>query len=569
MTLLAIDRLTVEYPSRNGVFTAVSGASFSVAAGEILGVVGESGAGKSTVGTAVMGLLSAPGRIGAGSIRYRGQELVGLPAEDIRRLRGRHIGMIFQDPSTALNPLLTVGRQLIETIRLHHGLDDDAARARALALMADVGIPDPESRLGVYPHQLSGGLRQRVVIAIVLSGDPDLIIADEPTTALDVSIQAQILDLIRAICRDRGVGVLLVTHDMGVISEVADRVAVMSRGEVVETGATRALIDRPQAPYTRRLISAVPRTDRRLRRFVLVQAADAGGLPPSDTITSWFGRGGVASPAEGPLIEVRGLHVSFVARKALLKRNRVMLPAVRDVSFDVASGEVLGLVGESGSGKSTVARAITGLIAPDGGAVRFAGIDLSDPARRSEARALRLGMQMIFQDPFGSLNPRMRVGEIIAEPILYHRLAGREEAWAIVNDLLDRVGLGRAAAAKMPHQFSGGQRQRIGIARALATRPRFLVCDEPTSSLDVSIQAQILNLLKELQESLGLTMLFISHNLAVIRQMCDRVAVMRAGEVCELADTESLFSRPQHSYTAELLRLMPKFETRMDAEALP
>jgi len=406
-------------------------------------------------------------------------------------------------------------------------------------------------------------MRQRVVIALALCAEPELVIADEPTTALDVSVQAQILELLKQLCRERDVGMILITHDMGVIAETADRVAVMYRGRVVETGTTEQILGAPKHDYTKSLISAIPRPDRRMKRFPLVTYIEDAQERPDvlDLATHWLGKAQDFGPETDVLLELRDLHMRFITRHSLLPSKRLYLDAVRDVSFEIRTGEVFGLVGESGSGKSTVARMITGIYQPTGGEIVFAGTDLAALKTRREAAPWRRQMQMVFQDPFSSLNGRMRVKDIVAEPIFFHRLAStRDEVMAIVDDLLNVVGLGTQAARKYPHEFSGGQRQRISIARALATRPRFLICDEPTSALDVSIQAQILNLLKDLQEQLDLTMLFISHDLPVIRQMCDRIGVMRHGQLLEIAETEQLFEDPRHEYSRHLLDLMPKLE---------
>ena len=561
MSLLGIKGMRVEFPSRRGHVTAVHDLTLEVAPGEILGVVGESGAGKSTIGNAVIGLLEPPGKMTAGELTLQGERIDTLDAVQKRAVRGARIGMIFQDPLTSLDPLQTVETQLIDTIRENLGVSEKEANSRAVALLDAVGIPDPAIRIKQYPHQFSGGMRQRVVIALALCGEPELIIADEPTTALDVSVQAQILDLMKGLCRDRNVGMILITHDMGVIAETADRVAVMYRGRVVETGTTEQIINRPAHDYTQSLISAVPPPGRRLQRFPLVTyIEDAQERPGGLNLdTHWLGQSRDYGAAEDTLLDICDLHMRFVTRGSLFPSKRLYLDAVKDVSLSITSGEVFGLVGESGSGKSTIARMITGIYTPTAGSIRFAGQEITGLSRK-DATPLRRQMQMIFQDPFSSLNARMRVKDIIAEPIRFHNLSGsKAETRQIVNDLLDVVGLGKQAAVKFPHEFSGGQRQRISIARALATRPRFLVCDEPTSALDVSIQAQVLNLLKDLQGDLNLTMLFISHDLPVIRQMCDRVGVMRHGQLLELAETETLFTDPQHEYTKHLLDLMPKF----------
>lgn len=567
--LLKINGLCVEFPTRRGTVQAAKDVSLTVSPGEVVGLVGESGAGKSTIGNAIIDLLEAPGRVSGGSILFQGEELRGRSDAEMRMVRGNRIGMIFQDPQTSLNPLMTIGAQLVETIQKTNDLGIAQAEARAVELLEQVGITEARARLLAYPHQFSGGMRQRVVIALALAGDPDLIIADEPTTALDVSIQAQILDLIKDLCRKRKLGVIIVTHDIGVIANIADRVVVMYRGDVVETGDVAQILGAPQHEYTKSLIAAVPRADRKMHRFSSVDYIEGGHQPSAkiDVQTHWLGQG-ARYENTGPAIQVEGLNLSFVLQKALLKRNRKMLRAVNDVSFQLEPGETFGLVGESGSGKSTVARLIAGLYRPDAGTVRVLGQDVTTAPNSREARRARRAVQMIFQDPYSSLNARMRVMDIVAEPIRFYKLTSSEaETRKIVGDLLDHVGLGASAALRYPHEFSGGQRQRISIARALASRPRILICDEPTSALDVSVQATILNLLKDLQSELGLTMLFISHDLPVVRQMCDKIAVMRNGQICEIAPTEQLFESPQHAYSRHLLDLMPKMDLLARAPA--
>ncbi|WP_342607842.1 ABC transporter ATP-binding protein [Vibrio tritonius] len=561
MSLLEVNNLRIEYPSRHGVFAAVKSLSFSIERGEIVGVVGESGAGKSTVGNAVIDLLSPPGHVASGEVFLDGQKISGLTNEEMRKVRGSKIGFIFQDPMTSLNPLFTVEHQLKETIHANMKVSDSEAYDRALSLMKQVGIPQPENRLKQYPHQFSGGMRQRVVIAIALAGEPDLIIADEPTTALDVSIQDQILSLIRQLCIEHNVGCMLVTHDMGVVSNVTDRVAVMYRGELVEIGPTAKVLGHPEHPYTHSLISAVPRSDIKLDRFPLVSyIEEAAEHQPLDIKNHWLGQREEQRQYSGPLLNVENVHLRFVTKDSLFESRREYIQASNNVSFQIQEGETFGLVGESGSGKSTIARVIAGLYQPNEGKVTFEGVDLTALKSEKERRPLRRAMQMVFQNPYTSMNPRMRVFDIVAEPIRFHHLTKNEaETRSVVNDLLDHVGLGREAGLKYPHEFSGGQRQRISIARALATRPRLLICDEPTSALDVSVQAQILNLLKDLQAELGLTMLFISHDLPVIRQVCDRVGVMQMGQLLEVAPTEQLFTQPQHQYSQHLISLMPEF----------
>ncbi|OED99297.1 dipeptide ABC transporter ATP-binding protein [Vibrio breoganii] len=562
MSLLEVKNLRIEYPSRHGVHAAVKSLSFNIERGEIVGVVGESGAGKSTVGNAVIDLLSPPGVIAGGEVFLDGEKVSGLSPEQMRQVRGSKIGFIFQDPMTSLNPLFTVEQQLKETIHANMKVSDEEAYTRSLDLMNKVGIPQPENRLKQYPHQFSGGMRQRVVIAIALAGEPDLIIADEPTTALDVSIQDQILTLIRDLCIQQNVGCMLVTHDMGVVSNVTDRVAVMYRGDLVEFGPTSKVLGAPDHPYTRSLISAVPRSDVKLDRFPLVSyIEEAAEHQPLDVKNHWLGQSQDEREYTGPLLNVENVDLRFITKDSLFESRREYVQASDNVSFEVFEGETFGLVGESGSGKSTIARVIAGLYAPDAGKVTFEGIDLTGLKSEKERRPMRRQMQMVFQNPYTSMNPRMKIFDIIAEPIRFHKLTANEnETRQIVHDLLDHVGLGRMAAVKYPHEFSGGQRQRISIARALATRPRLLICDEPTSALDVSVQAQILNLLKDLQDELNLTMLFISHDLPVIRQMCDRIGVMQKGTLLEVAPTEQLFKSPQHEYSQHLVSLMPEFK---------
>ncbi|MBV6304001.1 ABC transporter ATP-binding protein [Candidimonas humi] len=562
MALLDIEKLRIEFASRHGALTAIDNVTLSLEKGEILGVVGESGAGKSTIGNAVMGLLEPPGKMTAGEVNLQGRRIDRLPLHELREVRGRRISMIFQDPLTSLDPLQTIESQLVETMLVHLDLTRQQARERAVELLESVGIPEPRLRLQQYPHQFSGGMRQRVVIALALCCEPEVVIADEPTTALDVSIQAQILDLLRKLCKEKQVGMIIITHDMGVIAEITDRVAVLYRGKLVEEGSTGKILGNPDHPYTKSLISAVPRPDVKLRRFPMVtyiEDVQVDSRKDLDIRTHWLGQArDYGRHDDTPLLRVENLGMRFVLKDAFLKKNRRMLDAVKNASFNIREGEVFGLVGESGSGKSTIARLIAGLYKASSGSVIFDNVNVT--ALRSEAalNTFRRQIQMVFQDPFSSLNPRMRILDIVAEPIRFHKLAATEaQTRAIVADLLDYVGLGQRALRRYPHEFSGGQRQRICIARALATRPRFLICDEPTSALDVSIQAQILNLLKDLQEKLHLTILFISHDLPVIRQMCDRVGVMRYGELLEVADTETLFSHPQHEYSKHLLSLMP------------
>ena len=560
--LLEIVGLDVSFPSQHGTTYAVRDVSINLKPGEVLGVVGESGAGKSTLGNAVINLLEPPGKITNGKVLFQGENISGLDDKEMRDIRGQKIGMIFQDPLTSLNPLMTIGTQLLETITKTTKLTGTVAFKKAIELLEAVGIEQPAGRFRAYPHEFSGGMRQRVVIALALAGDPDLIIADEPTTALDVSIQEQILELIRVLCRERKLGVIIITHDIGVIANIADRVAVMYDGSVVETGEVRQILMAPKHKYTKSLIAAVPRGDTKFERFKSVDYIEGGkqACKSIDVEQHWLGEK-VRKNSTDKAISIEGLNKKFVIKKAVFERNRVYLKAVKDVTFSVEEGETFGLVGESGSGKSTIARLIVGLSKVDRGSIQIFGQEVSNKRKDQKVIAAQRDLQMIFQDPYSSLNARMRVQDIIAEPIRYYRTASSDrETLQIVRDLLDHVGLGATAMLKYPHEFSGGQRQRISIARALASRPKILICDEPTSALDVSVQAHILNLLKDLQDELRLTMLFISHDLPVIRQMCDKVAVMRHGAICEIATTGDLFDAPNHEYSKHLLNLMPRID---------
>jgi peptide/nickel transport system ATP-binding protein len=536
-TVLSIRNLTVEFPTSAGLFKAVDDISLDIARGEVLGVIGESGAGKSMTGAAVTGLVDPPGRVVSGEIFLQGERIDGLSEVALKSLRGRRIGTVFQDPLVSLNPLYTVGRQLIETIRSHLPLDAKAARQRAIELLREVGIGEAERRVDAYPHQFSGGMRQRVVIALAIAADPDLLIADEPTSALDVSVQAQIVALLKSLCEKRGLAVLLITHDMGVVAEIADRVAVMNRGRIVETGAVTDVVRNPREAYTRALIAAIPSINSKSARPALAGVRE---LVRVETIRRDFELpGGFSLP--------------------LLRRLSPMrsITAVNDVSFTIGEGQTFALVGESGSGKSTIARMVAGLLRAQSGQISVGGKVIGPNDRSAHKGAV----QMIFQDPYASLNPRWQIGDIIAEPIRRLGLGhNRAEVDHQVAELLERVRLEPEARHRYPHEFSGGQRQRIAIARALSSRPRFIVCDEPTSALDVSVQAQVLDLMGGLQAEFGLTYLLISHNLAVVRQMADRVGVLKGGVLVEEGVVEQVFERPQHAYTRMLLAAAPDIQ---------
>lgn len=577
--LLNIQNLTVKFPTRFGEFTALDSVSLDVRAGEIHGLVGESGAGKSTVGAAIMGVLQIPGYIANGNIHFGDMDLAELDDVAHHRIRGNRISMIFQDPQTSLNPLLRISAQLVETIRQHDDVSTDTARKRAIELLKETGLSDVEKRIDDYPHQFSGGMRQRVVIALALCTNPELIIADEPTTALDVAVQKQILELIRSLCTKRNIGIILITHDIGVINEVTDRVTVLRAGHVVEAGPTPIVLGQPSEQYTRALMAAVPRLDKRLDRFrnivsdndnvsgdtnwhVAGASADFAAnwllSDREDTITDQQRPGNEPSELTDPVLEVSDLSVTFNTGSSGFFGGQESFKALDKINLRVMRGEVLGLVGESGSGKSTLAKAIVGLVNPDSGSMRFNGMDLPPRNLRNRKHEARRKIQMVFQDPYSSLNNRRTVQEIIAEPIRFYKLSNnKNETLKIVASILELVEMPQRAMLKYPHQFSGGQRQRIAVARSLVARPEFLICDEPTSALDVSIQAQILNLLKDLQQAFGLSILFISHNLAVIRQMSDRVVVLRHGELIEEAETEKFFSQPEHRYSQQLLAETP------------
>ncbi|MDB0029158.1 ABC transporter ATP-binding protein [bacterium] len=557
MSFLKIDNLSVNYRMRKETVNAVKNINFDVKKGEILGLVGESGSGKSTLGSAIINLIDEPGKISGGKVILDGINIHENPG-DILKYRGKKIGLIFQDPQTSLNPLLTIGEQLIETIQTHLNFNFNESKNRAITLLQEVGIKDAENRFDNYPHQFSGGMRQRVVISLALCCEPDLLIADEPTTALDVSIQSQILELIKTLTKVRNLAVILITHDMGVISETADRVAVMKNGDLVEIGLTKEILTNPKEIYTKSLISSVPPTNKKISRFKIMEKKENSERCTNIKILDRWNKKNLTSQN---LIEVKNLKKTF-QEGMFTESSKNIVMAVDDVSFNIREGESFGLVGESGSGKSTIAKMIVNLFKPSSGEIFFDKVCITKIKKNSEMMNFRKQIQMIFQDPYSSLNGRLKVKDIIAEPIKLHNpKITNNDLDNYINDLLESVELSKKSSTRYSHEFSGGQRQRISIARALATQPRLLVCDEPTSALDVSIQAQILNLLKDLQEQLNLTILFISHDLPVVRQMCDRIGVLRNGKLCEVSDTEKLFLEPKHEYSKELLRLMPKIES--------
>lgn len=546
--LLDIDDLSVSFFTDDGEVKAVKNLTFHIDQGETVAVVGESGSGKSVTSLSTMRLIpSPPGKIVNGSIRFRSREsgVIDIHKADeatMRSIRGNDIAMIFQEPMTSLNPVYTVGDQISEAIILHQHKTRAQAMKIAVEMLDLVEIPDPKKRVKNYPHQMSGGMRQRVMIAMALSCRPALLIADEPTTALDVIIQAEILDLMRKLRTEIDMSMLFITHDLGVVAEIADRVVVMQHGLKVEEGPVNQIFDEPKDPYTIQLLGAVPRID-----------ADK---PEPEHVE------------KDVLLEVKNMQTWFPIHGGIFSRVVGHVKAVNDVSFDIYKGEVLGLVGESGSGKTTAGRSILRLIEPTGGEVIYDGVDLTK-LTKSEMRDYRRRMQIIFQDPYASLNPRMTVGDIISEALIIHKLHGnRRQRNERVADLLDTVGLLPEHMSRYPHEFSGGQRQRIGIARALAVEPDFIVADECVSALDVSIQAQVLELLKDLRERLDLTMLFISHDLAVVEDISDRVAVMYKGQVLELQESHSLYRNPQHDYTKALLSAVPIPNPHLERERI-
>ena len=521
--LLEVRNLHVEFRSGGGAMHAVKGVSFDIAKGETLALVGESGSGKSVTALSILQLLPYPmARHPQGSIRFRGTELVGAEEKVLRNVRGDRIAMIFQEPMTSLNPLHSIERQINETLFLHKGLSRAAARKRTLELLRLVGLPNPEKRLNAYPHELSGGQRQRVMIAMALANEPDLLIADEPTTALDVTIQAQILELLKDLQRRFGMALLLITHDLGVVRKMADRVCVMNQGEIVEQAEVADIFARPQHPYTRKLLAAEPKGD------PLTPPADAPEVMAADNLKVWF-----------PI------------KKGLLRRTVDHVRAVDGVSVNVRQGHTVGVVGESGSGKTTLGLALLRLHASEG-AIRFDGKDIQG-WQAKKLRGLRREMQVVFQDPYGSLSPRLSVGQIIGEGLTIHGIGSGAERDAMVAKALEEVGLDPSSRHRYPHEFSGGQRQRIAIARALVLKPKFVVLDEPTSALDMSVQAQIVDLLRDIQARNNLAYLFISHDLRVVRALSSHVIVMKDGKVVEQGPTRRIFEEPREDYTRALL----------------
>ena len=552
--VLRVQNLTTSFLGEGGWRPVVKNISFDVGAGETVALVGESGSGKSVTSLSVMRLLQPDTSRIEGNILLAGKDILQLSEQEMQKVRGNDVAMIFQEPMTSLNPLYTVGDQICEALLCHRNMNKAEAKAEALRLMDKVRIPSAASRFNEYPHRFSGGMRQRVMIAMALVTRPKLLIADEPTTALDVTIQGQILDLIKTLQEEEGTSVLFITHDMGVVAEVADRTVVMYHGDAVETGDTAEIFHQAKHPYTQALLSAVPAlgsmTGRaRPLRFPVVDIRTGTALPPVEAADT------VAQDVP-PVLDVKGLTTRFTIHSGLFGKLAGRVHAVENISFSLQPGETLSLVGESGCGKSTTGRSIMRLIEPQSGSVMVNGQDVMAMAGH-ELQGLRRTMQMIFQDPYASLNPRMRIGASIAEPFLEHKLGTKQQARERVADLLERVGLKADMASRFPHEFSGGQRQRICIARALALDPKLIVADESVSALDVSIKAQVINLLLDLQSSLNLSFLFISHDMAVVERLSHRVAVMYLGEIVEIGPRAAVFENPQHPYTKKLMAAVP------------
>ena len=593
--VLDITDLRTYFHTDEGVVRAVDGVSFRVDLGHTLGIVGESGSGKSVTSLSVMQLLASSARIESGKIALLGKDLVGLPEPEMRDIRGKDVSMIFQEPMTSLNPVFTVGSQVMEAIVLHQQVDKQEAWRRTISLFQEVGIPDPEERVDSYPHQMSGGQKQRVMIAMALSCNPKLLIADEPTTALDVTIQAQILEMLRKLRDQRGMAILFITHDLGVIAEIADEVMVMYQGEMVECGPVFDIFSKPRHPYTKGLLACRPRLDSKFRRLPTVddfmessfvdghvkiiekKMDDArleqlthdgrGRLLHSKSELTAMGHAWEATPREhdtvavdegaAPLLEVENLEVHFPVHRGIFSRVVDYVRAVDGISFRIYRGQTLGLVGESGCGKTTAGRAILRLIEPTGGTVRFGSTNLAELGA-AELRKIRSRMQIIFQDPYGSLNPRMTIESALTEPMVIQQIGGsRKDRRDRAAALLEEVDLSPDHLRRYPHEFSGGQRQRICIARAIAVEPEFIICDESVSALDVSVQAQVLNLLSDLQDKRGLTYIFISHDLSVVKFMADMMAVMNEGKIVEFGPSQAIYADPREDYTRRLISATP------------
>jgi peptide/nickel transport system ATP-binding protein len=560
--IIQVRNLSVEFRTDEGIVKAVKNISFDIPRGKTVGLVGESGSGKSVTSLAAMRLIpNPPGQVTSGEILLDGTDLLKVSESQMRGIRGNKISMIFQEPMTSLNPVFTVGDQIAETLMLHQKLSKADALAKALDLLKQVGIPNPAERIKSYPHEMSGGQRQRVMIAMAIACEPDVLIADEPTTALDVTIQKQILDLLADLQKKYHMSILFITHDLGVIADIADQVVVMYRGDIVEKGNSEQIFKNPKHPYTKGLLACRPSLEKNPRRLPVV--SDFMTADGQEKITDIEGTKAkketrTVSTDQSELLKIENVKKHFPMQKGFFGNVKTWVKAVDDVSLTVRKGRTLGLVGESGCGKTTLGRTILRLIEPTEGKIVYNGTDITT-LNREAMRAMRRKMQIIFQDPYASLNPRMTIGAALMEPMIIHSLGGsRAERLEMAGELMKKVGLDRSMLNRYPHEFSGGQRQRICIARALAVKPEFIVCDESVSALDVSIQAQILNLLLDLQEEMHLTYVFISHDLAVVKFIADEVAVMYNGKVVEMNDAVGIYENPQHDYTKKLLSAIPK-----------
>jgi peptide/nickel transport system ATP-binding protein len=613
-TLLEVKGLKTWFGNGDAPYRAVDGVSFNIRKGETFALLGESGCGKSMTALSLLRLNPYPAsRIVAGEVKLAGHDLIPLAEAEMEKVRGRRISMIFQEPQSSLNPVLSVGQQIAEVLKWHFDMDEEAIHNRSIELLKAVGIPDPQQRIKAYPHQLSGGMKQRVMIAIALAGDPELLIADEPTTALDVTIQAQILDLLKEIQQKTGMAILLISHDLAVVAQIADHVAVMYAGEIVETASREQFFKDTQHPYTRKLFEALPSEQKREQKLTVI----TGTVPPLNqefdacrfadrcdfawehchqAIPKWTEHDGhgvrchiydaaletenvkheirVSSsklsdvvPADNALLQVDSLKVHFPIKKGILQRTVGQVKAVDDISLELRAAETVALVGESGCGKTTVGKGILQLVPVTGGKVRFNG-DLLNRLSPKELKAVRSSLQIIFQDPYSSMNPRMTIAQVIEEGMLTSSISAPEEKTKKVDELLERVGLRADIKHRYPHEFSGGQRQRICIARALAAEPEVIICDEPTSALDVSVQAQILNLLRDIQHEFGLSYLFITHNISVVDYLAHRVAVMYLGRIVEQGLREEVLNSPKHPYTQALLAAVPRIDAGTEQEVV-
>ncbi len=579
-TVLKVEDLKVEFKTEDSIVNAVKNISFEIRKGETVGIVGESGSGKSVTSLSVMGLIPKPhGKISNGSILFKGQDLTKVSDDDIRKIRGNDISMIFQEPMTSLNPVYRCGDQVVEAIRIHQKMSKKEAIALTVELFEKVQLPDPQRIFKAYPHEISGGQKQRVMIAMAMSCNPEILIADEPTTALDVTVQKTILDLMQQLKDERDMAIMFITHDLGVIAEIADRVIVMYHGNIVEEGTVQEIFQKPQHPYTKGLLACRPPLDKRLRSLPIVddfiskneEGAFEDTIRPFEHIASverahkareiskdQHSKRLEALYKKEPVLQVKGLKTFFPTKKNLFGKVLENVKAVNDVSFDVYPGETLGLVGESGCGKTTLGRTILRLIEPTGGDILYKGRNLAHLST-TEMREMRKEIQIIFQDPYSSLNPRLTIGSAIMEPMQVHGvLANDVERKAKVEELLKKVNLKPEHFNRYPHEFSGGQRQRICIARALALNPKFIICDESVSALDVSVQAQVLNLLNKLKEDFGFTYIFISHDLSVVKFMSDRMVVMNKGEIEEMGIADSIYYEPKTAYTKKLIEAIPR-----------